>query len=253
MRAARIAPAIAANSSPASRRNISNGSPAAGRCRATAAATASRFASSAAPTTPVPGPVHSAASPPNSPGTTPPRRWCWRSPSRRPPARRSPARPPSCRRRLRGRIPLRSSPAPSTMSPVGVSRFISYTRRSASMTLAQLVHRGAAGDKVLHHLRRHRGRIGRDAARRDTVVAGEDDCARMIEAGGCRPCQVASQPPVPRAGRARPPALSVAARAKPRRRRRRDRVPADAPSARGSPRDLWRGDLRRARACGCST
>src|SRR5205085_890169 len=46
---------------------------------------------------------------------------------------------------------------------------------------AQLVHRGAAGDEVLHHLRRDRRRIGRDAARRDTVVAGEDDGARVSE------------------------------------------------------------------------
>ena len=47
---------------------------------------------------------------------------------------------------------------------------------------AQLVHRGAAGDEVLHHLRRDRGRIGRDAARRDAVIGGENDGAGMVEA-----------------------------------------------------------------------
>ena len=47
--------------------------------------------------------------------------------------------------------------------------------------LAELVHRRAAGDEVLHHLRRHRRRIGRDAARGDAVIAGEDAGARMIE------------------------------------------------------------------------
>ena len=52
---------------------------------------------------------------------------------------------------------------------------------------AQLVDRGAADDEVLHHLRGDRGRIGRDAARRDTVIAGKDDCARMIERGRVAP------------------------------------------------------------------
>jgi hypothetical protein len=47
--------------------------------------------------------------------------------------------------------------------------------------LAELVHRGAAGDEVLHHLRRHRGRIGRDAAGGDPVIAGEDGGARVVD------------------------------------------------------------------------
>ena len=46
---------------------------------------------------------------------------------------------------------------------------------------AELVDRGAAGDEVLHHLRGHRGRIGRNAARGDAVIAGEDQGARMVE------------------------------------------------------------------------
>ena len=46
------------------------------------------------------------------PCTTLRRPSCWRSPSRRPRARRCRARPPSSRRRWRGRIQPRSSPAP---------------------------------------------------------------------------------------------------------------------------------------------
>ena len=47
---------------------------------------------------------------------------------------------------------------------------------------AQLVYRGPAGDEVLHHLRGHRGGIGRDAARRNAVIAGEHDGAWMVDA-----------------------------------------------------------------------
>ena len=47
--------------------------------------------------------------------------------------------------------------------------------------MAELVDRGAAGDEVLHHLRGDRGRIGRNAARGHTVVAGKDQGAGMVE------------------------------------------------------------------------
>ena len=46
---------------------------------------------------------------------------------------------------------------------------------------AELVDRRTAGDEVLHHLRRDRGRIGRNAARGDAVVAGKDQGAGMVE------------------------------------------------------------------------
>ncbi len=49
--------------------------------------------------------------------------------------------------------------------------------------LAELVHRGAAGDEILHHLRGHGGRIGRDPARCYAVIAGKDGGARMVDAG----------------------------------------------------------------------
>jgi len=45
----------------------------------------------------------------------------------------------------------------------------------------QLVDRTTAGDEVLHHLRRHLGRIGRNAARSDAVIAGEDANARALD------------------------------------------------------------------------
>ena len=52
---------------------------------------------------------------------------------------------------------------------------------------AELVYRGAAGNEILHHLRRHLGRIGRDPARRDAVVAGEHDRARVAQRGRMAP------------------------------------------------------------------
>jgi hypothetical protein len=46
----------------------------------------------------------------------------------------------------------------------------------------QLVDRTAAGDEVLHHLRRHIGRIGRDSARRDAMIAGKNADPRAVGA-----------------------------------------------------------------------
>ena len=46
---------------------------------------------------------------------------------------------------------------------------------------AELIDGSAAGDEVRDHLRRHRRRIGGDAARRDAVVAGEHHDARALQ------------------------------------------------------------------------
>ena len=46
----------------------------------------------------------------------------------------------------------------------------------------ELVDGGAAGQEVLHHLLRHFRGIGRDAARGDAVIAGEDGDARALDA-----------------------------------------------------------------------
>jgi hypothetical protein len=46
----------------------------------------------------------------------------------------------------------------------------------------QHADRGAAGDEVGHHLRRHLGRVGRHAARRQPVVGGEHQRLRRLKA-----------------------------------------------------------------------
>ena len=54
-------------------------------------------------------------------------------------------------------------------------------RRSASIARGELVDGGPAGQEVLHHLPRDFRRIGRDAARRHAVAAGEHRDARPLD------------------------------------------------------------------------
>src|SRR3546814_20457383 len=71
---------------------------------------------------------------------------------------------------------------------------------------AELIHRGAAVDEILHHLGRHLGRIGGDALVGDAVVAGEDggigtvDRRRIAALPGGQPHRQLLQSPE-RAGR----------------------------------------------------
>ena len=192
---------------------MSNGSPAAGRCRATAAATTSRFAveRGADDAGAGPGPVGRVA-----------------------------AEQPHAQRRRDGRVGDPHLADRQHVDPRldrhhavgdGAGAFLLAHRRRLDDVggrrvevhlvdpqigvdhPAQLVDRGAAGDEVLHHLRRDRGRIGRDAARRDAVIGGEHDGARdgRARAGGA-PARSRARPPAPRAGRARRRAWSAGAR-----------------------------------------
>jgi adenosylcobinamide-GDP ribazoletransferase len=58
---------------------------------------------------------------------------------------------------------------------------------------ADLIDRGAAGGKICHHLARDLGRIGGDALRHDTVIAGKHRDERPVE-GGHVPALPAGEP-----------------------------------------------------------
>ena len=57
--------------------------------------------------------------------------------------------------------------------------------------LADLIDGSAAAFEIRHHLGGDRGRIGGDAARRDAVIAGEDQHVDFIEARGFAPLPAA--------------------------------------------------------------
>ena len=67
------------------------------------------------------------------------------------------------------------------------------TRKRGAGDARELIDGGAAGGEIRHHLRRHLGRIGRDAVRRHAVIAGEHQDLDLLERGGAWPCQCASQ------------------------------------------------------------
>ena len=213
-RAARMAPAIAASSWPPSRRSASSGSAGRSRWSATPAATTAVLRSSAAPAD------AGARSGPVGGGAAEQRvaeggRRCRVGDAHLAERQHVDARLDRhhavghrarafllAHRRVLGEIAGRVVERHLVDSQVGVDR------------LAQLVHRGAAGDEILHHLRGHRGRIGRDAARRDAVIAGEHArCAGARSSAASGLARTRASRPAPRAGRARRPAWSARARA----------------------------------------
>ena len=89
---------------------------------------------------------------------SPPRPWCCRCPSRRGRAGRHPRRPRHSRstRRRGNRLP--SSPARCVKSAVGRSISSGTTVKFGAGDARELVDGGAAGREVADHLRRHFGR-----------------------------------------------------------------------------------------------
>ncbi len=55
------------------------------------------------------------------------------------------------------------------------------TRSVGAGGARKLIDRGAAGGEIRHHLRRHLGRIGRDASAGHAVIAGEDKNLHAVQ------------------------------------------------------------------------
>ncbi len=115
------------------------------------------------------------------PRTASPPSSCWRCPSR-----------PTASRSLSGgtvRYPMSTAVRNSSISiagaavksRVGRSSSIGTTRRSAPAKPGDLVDGRTADCEIRHHLCGDRLRIGRDAARRDAMIAGKDRNGDALE------------------------------------------------------------------------
>ena len=255
IRAARMAPTIAAISRPPSRRSTSSGSPLGADAARPPRPTASAFRFSPASSTPVPRPTQSAG--------------------------RAAVERVKDRRRD-GRVGDPHLAEAEEVDAAGHRLHAVGDRRRAGLFVegvldddvrrrlverqledfqaepvgvADLVDRRAAGGEVRHHLPRHRLREGGDAARGDAVVGGEDGDQRARPSPAvARPCQAATHAAIS-SSRPRLPAglVSTASRARDRRRRglvRAGQVGEQAPDVvEGQAGRGWRSWGSRSKGC----